>query len=68
VNNWDLALMRDFRLRERLRMQFRGEAYSATNHPQWTNPGSNLNNLSTFGVVTGANGARSIELALRFFF
>jgi hypothetical protein len=68
VNNWDLALMRDFRLRERLRVQFRGEAYSATNHPQWTNPGSNLNNLSTFGVVTGANGARSIELALRFFF
>jgi hypothetical protein len=27
--------MRDFRLYERLRMQFRGEAYSATNHPQW---------------------------------
>ena len=49
-------------------MQFRAEAYSATNHPQWTNPGNNLNNRSTFGVITGANGARSIELAARFFF
>lgn len=68
VNNWDLALMRDFHLWERLRMQFRAEAYSATNHPQWGNPGNNLNNRSTYGVITGANGARSIELAARFFF
>lgn len=68
VNNWDVSLMRDFRLWERLRMQFRGEAYSATNHPQWGNPGNNLNNRSTFGVITSAGGARSIELAARFFF
>lgn len=68
VNNWDVSLMRDFRIFERLRMQFRGEAYSATNHPQWGNPGTNLNNLNTFGVITSAGGARSIELATRFFF
>jgi hypothetical protein len=49
-------------------MQFRAEAYSAMNHPQWGNPGTSLNNLSTFGVITSASGARSIELALRFFF
>jgi hypothetical protein len=68
VNNWDLSLMRDFHMWERLRMQFRAEAYSATNHPQWGNPGNNLNNRSTFGVITSAGGARSIELAARFFF
>jgi outer membrane receptor protein involved in Fe transport len=68
INNWDLALMRDFKLFERLKMQFRGEAYSATNHPQWGNPGTALNNLNTFGVITSAGGARSIELATRFFF
>ena len=60
--------MRDFRLYERLRMQFRGEAYSATNHPQWGSPGTSLNNRNTFGVITSAGGARSIELATRFFF
>ncbi|MEO8597388.1 MAG: TonB-dependent receptor, partial [Candidatus Solibacter sp.] len=68
VNNWDLSLMRDFRLYERLKMQCRAEAYSAMNHPQWGNPGNNLSNRNTFGVITSAGGARSIELALRFFF
>ena len=68
VNNWDLALMRDFRFYERVKMQFRAEAYSAMNHPQWGNPGNSLSNRNTFGVVTSAGGARSIELALRFFF
>jgi hypothetical protein len=68
INNWDLALMRDFHLYERLKMQFRTEAYSAMNHPQWTNPGNSLANLNTFGVITSAGGARSIELTMRFFF
>jgi hypothetical protein len=68
INNWDLALMRDFHLYERLKMQFRAEAYSATNHPQWGNPGTSLSNRNTFGVITSAGGARSIELTMRFFF
>jgi hypothetical protein len=68
VNNWDLALMRDFHIYERLRTQFRAEAYSAMNHPQWGNPGTSLANKNTFGVISSAGGARSIELAMRFFF
>src|SRR5262245_59380322 len=64
INNWDLALNRDFRLREKLKMQFRTEAYSAMNHPQWGNPGNSLANRNTFGVISSASGARSIELAL----
>ncbi|HEY1336192.1 MAG TPA: hypothetical protein VGF59_01715, partial [Bryobacteraceae bacterium] len=68
INNWDLALMRDFRVRERMKMQFRTEAYSAMNHPQWGSPGTSLNNLNTFGVVNSAAGARQIELALRIFY
>jgi len=35
-----LAKLRDFRVYERLRMQFRSEAYGATKHPQWGNPGT----------------------------
>lgn len=49
-------------------MQFRAEAYSAMNHPQWGNPGNSLSNLNTFGVITSAGGARSVELTMRFFF
>ena len=40
--------MRDFHMDERLKMQFRVEAYSAMNHPQWGNPGNSLNNRNTF--------------------
>lgn len=47
--------------------QFRAEAYSAMNHSQWGNPGNNLSNRNTLGVITNAGGARSIELAMRFF-
>jgi hypothetical protein len=68
INNWDMALNRDFKLFERVKMQFRTEAYSAMNHPQWGAPGNNLNNRNTFGVVTSAAGNRQIELALRIFY
>ncbi len=70
INNWDLSLMRNFKLYERFTMQFRGEWYNAMNHPQYANPGTNLSNANSFGVITSTtgNGSRVVELALRIFF
>ncbi len=69
INNWDLSLMRNFKLRERLTMQFRGEWFNAMNHPQYNNPNTSIGNKN-FGVITGTtgNGSRVTELALRIFF
>ena len=68
INNWDLSAMRNFRVFERTTMQLRGEFYNAANHPQYNNPGTNLSNLNSFGIITGARDARIVEVALRIFF
>jgi hypothetical protein len=52
-NNWDLSVLKNTQVRERLTIQFRAEAINAFNHPQFT-PGSvNTTPTSTaFGRTT----------------
>jgi hypothetical protein len=67
INNWDTALMRNFPVRERLRIQLRGEFYNTFNHPNFQNPNTTIGNR-LYGKITADNGARVMELALRLFF
>ncbi len=46
VVNWDVGLFREFRLRERLALQFRAESFNFSNTPHFSNPGGNVSNLS----------------------
>jgi hypothetical protein len=39
--NLDLGLFREFQIRERIKLQFRVEAFNATNTPHFANPGNN---------------------------
>ena len=59
--------MRNFPVREKLRVQLRGEFYNAMNHPNFKNPNTTIGNVN-YGKITGDNGARVMEVALRFFF
>jgi len=63
--NVDLGLFRGFKVSERVTIQFRAEAFNATNTPHFSNPSNNISNLQRFpdgsfrgGVfeVTGVNG------------
>jgi hypothetical protein len=36
--NWDFSLVKDTRLGERVKMQFRAEFFNVLNHPQFANP------------------------------
>ena len=67
INNWDLSLMRNFQVAERLRLQFRGAFYNALNHGQYGAPGNTLN-TTTFGRISSGRDARITEVALRIFF
>ena len=67
INNWDASLMRNFPIRERLNIQLRGEFYNAMNHPNFKNPNTTIGNIN-YGKITGDNGARVMEVAVRVFF
>jgi hypothetical protein len=65
INNFDLGISRNQRFREqRINLQFRAELFSAFNHTQFDIPDSSVTS-PTFGQIMSANGARTIQLALR---
>ena len=72
--NLDFSLFKLVKFKERYELEIRAEAFSATNTPQFNNPGTNAANYSsdpsknTFGVVTGAGGGRGMQLGMKFNF
>jgi len=77
--NLDTSLFRDFKLTERFKLQFRAEAFSVTNTPHFSNPGTSWSSGSTtFGVITstlnlagqlpGSGGERWLWLAMKLVF
>jgi hypothetical protein len=65
---WDLSLLKNFALTERVKLQFRGETYNALNHPNFNAPNTSPTN-SAFGAVTSQNGnPRWWQLALKLTF
>ena len=53
VFNWDFGLFRDFRLKERLHLQFRAEVFNFTNTPHFSNPDSSLGDANSIDQRTG---------------
>ncbi|MGH9630561.1 MAG: hypothetical protein ACRD7E_19795, partial [Bryobacteraceae bacterium] len=46
--NLDLGVFRTFNVTERVSIQFRAEAFNATNTPHFSNPSDNISDLRTF--------------------
>lgn len=65
----DFSAIKTFMLFERLRTQFRAEAYNIINHPIFSQPASNISNTTTVGKISGTSGDnRSIQLAVKVLF
>jgi carboxypeptidase family protein/TonB-dependent receptor-like protein len=70
--NLDLGLFREFRVHN-LQIQFRAEAFNATNTPHFNNPGNNVSNMrlnadgtvNTLGGFTEITSARADERQVR---
>lgn len=71
---WDLAIMKDFSMKERARLQFRVESFNLPNHPNFTaiNTTAQFNAagdpINNFGAVTAAGPGRILSFGLKVIF
>ena len=65
--NLNCSVLKSFTVKERYRLQLRGEFFSFTNTPVFGAPGTTLN-TATFGVVRAASGTRNIQLGMKIIF
>jgi outer membrane receptor protein involved in Fe transport len=65
--NFDLAVLKNFRFRERYRLQFRWESFNAFNTPQFGPPGNGLGGAG-FGISGAGASDREMQFALKLYF
>lgn len=70
--NWDVSMIKNNPLAERLNLQFRAEAFNFTNHVNLGRPASGFspgpdgrNASASFGTITSARDARIIQFGLK---
>jgi len=70
MDNYDMALLKNFHLTESKSLQFRIEAFNAFNHAQFFGPQAVDGNIdsSTFGQVVNAAPPRLVQLGAKFVF
>ena len=66
-NTVDLSLEKSFRIAENHRLQIRADFVGAFNSPIFNGGQRSVNN-SAFGEITGAQGSRRVQLAIRYEF
>jgi hypothetical protein len=67
-SNLDLSVFKIFAITERMKLQFRAEAFNATNSPMFGLPNQAFGNAN-FGLITSqANKPRQVQMALRLYF
>jgi hypothetical protein len=64
----DAALMKNFRITETTRFQFRAEAFNLMNRVNFSNPNGSMSAGENFGRITSDVSPRLIQLALKFYF
>lgn len=69
INNWDLALFKNVRIKEKVTAQFQFQNYNAFNHVQFASPNTAPVNAA-FGSITGekGHGQRQTTLAFKVLF
>ena len=62
--NWDFSALKNFRLQERLRLQFRFEGFHFSNTPRFGQAG-NVVGTADFGRISGADTPRNLQFGLK---
>lgn len=76
--DFDMGIYRNFKIYERLNLQFRAEMFNIFNHPNFAGPSASLGNPALLGKITSTSGGlygagpiadpRIIQFALKFVF
>jgi hypothetical protein len=68
LNLWDLSLIKNFSITEKVKLQTRAEFLNAFNHPQFADPNTDPTS-SSFGKTTGQNNLpRNVQIGLKLIF
>jgi hypothetical protein len=68
--NYDMSLFKNFRVRDRMKLELRGEVFNLTNTPRFANPVTNVNSPSfgqSVGLANGSSG-RQFNIGVRALF
>jgi hypothetical protein len=79
VNVWHVGLYKTFPIHERMLLRWEATGTNFFNHPNWSNPATNISQLANVGVISGVGGvngsstgdqpgARAFRMGLRFEF
>lgn len=68
VNNFDLQLFKNTRIREGHNLEFRWEMFNAFNHTQWGGANTNMEAPALFGVISSTRSPRIMQFVLRYAF
>jgi hypothetical protein len=66
-NNTDFGLSKRTQIRENLAFDLRIEFFNIFNHAQFINPGGNISNASSFGIITNARDPRIGQVSFKFY-
>ena len=70
LSNFDFSLFKNFKIREHIKLQFRGEFFNVFNHPNYGQPATQVG-AATLGTITSlaANATmRQSQLGLKLLF
>jgi hypothetical protein len=68
IDNFDVALLKETAVSERVNMELRFEFFNGLNHAQFLNPSGNFSNTANFGVVRSARDPRIGQVAVKLIF
>jgi hypothetical protein len=64
----NMSLVKGVQIWERVKLQLRGDASNLLNSPIWNDPGTDMSNPTTFGVIRGTASPRRILIGARLSF
>jgi hypothetical protein len=63
--NWDMGGFKNWKITERIGLQFRAEFFNVFNQTQLLDPGVSVNSATSFGRILSANDPRIMQFALK---